>query len=62
MVVWQMALPGGPVAGKPMAVLEDAGAYGAFFLDRPMEDLPCSVRHCIGLSLGLHIVSTPEPS
>jgi hypothetical protein len=45
-------LPGGPVAGKPMAV-QDAGAYGG---------LPCSTQHCIGLSLGLHIVSAPVPS
>ena len=73
-------LPGGPVAGDTIAVL-DAGAYGGS-LDRSMADpeigpwrttddrpmagletahggLPCSTR--IGLSLGLHIVSAPEP-
>jgi hypothetical protein len=46
--------------------LLDAGAYGGSE-DRPMADhrrqahgrLPCSTR--IGLSLGLHIVSAPEP-
>jgi hypothetical protein len=24
------SLPGGPVAGQPMVVLKDAGAYGGF--------------------------------
>jgi hypothetical protein len=33
----------------------------AVTLDRPMAGMPCSVRHCIGLSLGLHIVSAPVP-
>jgi hypothetical protein len=43
-----------------MAVHE-AGAYGGSG-GQAYGGLPCSTRHCIGLSLGLHIVSTPVPS
>jgi hypothetical protein len=51
-------LPGGPVAGKPMA---DTGRMSLWRTQRQAHDrLPCSTR--IGLSLGLHIVSAPVPS
>jgi hypothetical protein len=53
-------LPGGPVAGKLMAV-QDAGAYGGSE-GQAHGGLPCSTRYCIGLSLGLHIVSALVPS
>jgi hypothetical protein len=51
-------LPGGPVAGKPMA---DTGRRSLWRIQRQAHGgLPCSTR--IGLSLGLHIVSTSVPS
>jgi hypothetical protein len=53
-------LPGSPVARKPMAV-EDAGAYGGS-IGQAHGGLPCSIRHRIGLSLGIHIVSSLVPS
>jgi hypothetical protein len=52
-------LSGGPVAGKPMA-----GTGGRSLWQIRRQDhggLPCSTRHFIGLSLGLHIVSAPVP-
>jgi hypothetical protein len=52
-------LLGSLVAEKPMAV-QDAGAYGGS-IGQAHGGLPCSTRHCIGLSLGLHIVSAPVP-
>jgi hypothetical protein len=42
-------------------VVQDAGAYGGSG-GQAHGGLPCSTRHCIGLSLGLHIVSTLVPS
>jgi hypothetical protein len=51
-------LPGGPVAGKPMA---DTGRRSLWRIRRQAHGgFPCSTR--IGLSLGLHIVSAPVPS
>jgi hypothetical protein len=53
-------LPGGPVAGKPMA---DNGRRNLWWIRRQAHGgFPSSTRHCIGLSLGLHIVSAPVPS
>jgi hypothetical protein len=52
-------LPGGPVAGKPMA---GTGRRSLWRIRRHAHGgLPCSTRHCIGLSLGLHIVYAPVP-
>jgi hypothetical protein len=44
MVVWQTTLPGGPVAGRPMAVWRTHELM-ADHLDRPMAD--CHVAYDI---------------
>jgi hypothetical protein len=41
--------------------LQDAGSYGGSGR-QAHGGLPCSTRHCIGLSLGLRIVSALVPS
>jgi hypothetical protein len=58
-VVWRIAY-------QVAQLLEAHGGTGRRSLWRICRQahgrLPCSIRQCIGLSLGLHIVSAPDTS
>jgi hypothetical protein len=59
-VVWRIAYRAAQLLDDPWCFWRTQELL-AVSLDRPMAVLQCSVRCCIGLSLGLHIVSALVP-